>query len=290
MTENTVLIEGKEFVSADRAAKLVGYTKDYVGQLARAGKIEAKRIGRSWYISQNSITKHKLSVHYTLTKPKKPVQKESDDSENVSLHVEESQMVDELNARDTSNINSISGNDSHEDSEEYDLLPRLIEKKRDVLLNTDIRYEEDIPASPSKNDDIKQNSNNQHVKTVPIRTPEKKILRSKPSFSNGERRSNAMYKSREVVSRLDGVRIDGIHVPGDGRRVRMGSGEQQFSNSTQLSVRNKKRIVRTPPAREYEIDTEYEKDQDDNSSKVIPVVGAIIVFTIFVVIYIFVFS
>ena len=71
MKEGLLVIDGKNYISSARAAQLVGYTKDYVGQLARAGKIDSKLIGRSWYVAEDSITKHKLEVHYTLTKPKK---------------------------------------------------------------------------------------------------------------------------------------------------------------------------------------------------------------------------
>lgn len=72
MQRNEISIGGKNYIPAAQAAKLVGYTKDYVGQLARGGKIEAQLIGHSWYISEDSIRRHKLQVHYTLTKEKKP--------------------------------------------------------------------------------------------------------------------------------------------------------------------------------------------------------------------------
>ena len=72
MAATELVLDGKKYVSSARAAELVGYTKDYVGQLARAGKIDCQLIGRSWYVSEESIQKHKVSVHYTLKNPKKP--------------------------------------------------------------------------------------------------------------------------------------------------------------------------------------------------------------------------
>jgi len=71
MDHDHLEFDGKKYISSGRAAGLVGYTKDYVGQLARAGKLEARLIGRNWYVSEDSIRKHKLAVHYTLTKSKK---------------------------------------------------------------------------------------------------------------------------------------------------------------------------------------------------------------------------
>src|SRR3989344_3708024 len=51
--------EGRNFISAKDAAKLVGYVPDYVGQLARGGKLDAKMVGRAWFISRDSILKHR---------------------------------------------------------------------------------------------------------------------------------------------------------------------------------------------------------------------------------------
>ena len=52
-------LEGKRYISSKRAAEVSGYTKDYVGQLARAGALDAKMVGRSWYIEGDAIENHK---------------------------------------------------------------------------------------------------------------------------------------------------------------------------------------------------------------------------------------
>lgn len=56
---DSVVIDEKRFISSKRAAELAGYTPDYVGQLCRARKIEARLIGRSWYVAEDSILAHK---------------------------------------------------------------------------------------------------------------------------------------------------------------------------------------------------------------------------------------
>ncbi len=56
---NVIEISGFRFIKAADAARRVGYTADYVGQLARAGKIEAQQIGRSWYVKEDDILAHK---------------------------------------------------------------------------------------------------------------------------------------------------------------------------------------------------------------------------------------
>lgn len=47
--------DGKGYISSRRAAELCGYTQDYVGQLIRNKKIDARRVGRSWFVSEESI-------------------------------------------------------------------------------------------------------------------------------------------------------------------------------------------------------------------------------------------
>jgi len=56
-----ILLDGKRYVSVKRAADLTEYTTDYVGQLCRARKIDATRVGHNWYIEENSIIEHKQS-------------------------------------------------------------------------------------------------------------------------------------------------------------------------------------------------------------------------------------
>ncbi len=56
---NSVEISGVRYVKASDAAKAVGYTADYVGQLARAGKIDAKQVGRAWYVRDGELVSYK---------------------------------------------------------------------------------------------------------------------------------------------------------------------------------------------------------------------------------------
>lgn len=53
--------DGKKFISSSRAAKISGYVNDYIGQLCRDGKLECRMVGRSWYVSLESLTQHKNS-------------------------------------------------------------------------------------------------------------------------------------------------------------------------------------------------------------------------------------
>src|SRR3989344_3709643 len=57
--DTLVLLDGKEFASSSRIAKLTGYSQDYVGQLARSGKILSKQVGNRRYVERAGILDHK---------------------------------------------------------------------------------------------------------------------------------------------------------------------------------------------------------------------------------------
>ena len=273
MSEDSILIEGKEYVSSDRAAKLVGYTNDYVGQLARAGKIEAKRIGRSWYIAQESITKHKLSVHYILTKPKKASKGETDSDEIPNLHIDKSPSTNNFQETDVSTI--ATNNTVDVEEVEFDLLPRLKEKKRDVLLHTDIRYEKvsDKPQEKVFKDDSYQNNN--HIKSIPIRKPIKEVVHS-PS-NNLQKMQLRTEPTRHPTTPVGDIVVDGIRKPHINRHVQ--SSLPKYVRREHIPEHKK---IRRNPAPIHEA-----VENTRENSKVVPVVGAIIVFTVFVVVYMF---
>ena len=57
--KDNLILQDKNYISAKRASELVGYTRDYVGQLSREGKIDSRMVGRSRFISEESILNHK---------------------------------------------------------------------------------------------------------------------------------------------------------------------------------------------------------------------------------------
>lgn len=50
---------GEKYIASKKAAKMVSYTNDYVGQLCREGKVNCRRIGREWYVNERSLLEHK---------------------------------------------------------------------------------------------------------------------------------------------------------------------------------------------------------------------------------------
>jgi hypothetical protein len=57
----SLTLDGKTYISSRRASELTKYSNDYIGQLCREEKISAKRIGRTWFIQEESLLNYKKS-------------------------------------------------------------------------------------------------------------------------------------------------------------------------------------------------------------------------------------
>jgi len=51
-------IDGKKYISAKKGAELTGYTTDYIGQLARGGKVATTLVGRARYVDEDDLLAH----------------------------------------------------------------------------------------------------------------------------------------------------------------------------------------------------------------------------------------
>ncbi len=60
---DTVILDKKEYTKASVAAKQFRYTSDYIGQLCRSNKVDARLVGRTWFVSLDSLTEHKSNKH-----------------------------------------------------------------------------------------------------------------------------------------------------------------------------------------------------------------------------------
>ncbi|MDD5165368.1 MAG: hypothetical protein PHG25_02415 [Candidatus Pacebacteria bacterium] len=72
MKKDQIIIDGKMYLSSRRGAEIAGYSWDYIGQLCRARKVDAKMIGRTWYVEKGSILKHQtetFKANHTSFKP-----------------------------------------------------------------------------------------------------------------------------------------------------------------------------------------------------------------------------
>ncbi len=66
--KDTLILQDKKYISARRASQVYSYASDYVGQLCRAGKLDCKMVGRSWFVTEESLINHRLSVKQEVAK------------------------------------------------------------------------------------------------------------------------------------------------------------------------------------------------------------------------------
>jgi hypothetical protein len=84
---DTVILDGVTYQKASVAAKTFSYTSDYIGQLCRAKKIDARLVGRTWFVNPDSITAHKKAKF-----SKVPLNKKEDSETDVAIKIEPSRM------------------------------------------------------------------------------------------------------------------------------------------------------------------------------------------------------
>lgn len=299
MGERKILIGGDEYISSARAAELVGYTKDYVGQLARNGKIKAKRVGRNWYIEETSINKHKLSVHYNLTKPKKPHKNVQSEVKKVpyNKNISDKKQISRINKpeieinKDVTNYKAVSATPESDTADVVDLFPKLNKANHDVLLKSDIYFEKDKPShtTPNKQEKIK---NLDDFQSIPVRRAtlggvyRRRLKRDIPTNQHSlnsqnnfidisQRKRNNTVKSR--------AHVDGILVPSRIHTHRNRPTQQELRRQQVNRPTTKKKNRPQDDIVDYSVDSTISQNE---ISKAIPVLGAIILFTAVVVIYI----
>lgn len=81
-----LFLEGKKFISVKRAASFYGYAQDYLGQLCRGGKLNAKLVGRAWFVEQESLEKYLKLVDSKKVKNAENVVVLSADIGKTSVH------------------------------------------------------------------------------------------------------------------------------------------------------------------------------------------------------------
>lgn len=79
-----VIFEGKEYTKASVLAARFRYTSDYLGQLCRGKKVDARLVGRAWYINLDSLNHHRDSRY------KNVIVKSKDKAYDVPIKIEES--------------------------------------------------------------------------------------------------------------------------------------------------------------------------------------------------------
>lgn len=100
-------ISGKRYISTRRAGKEHKYHSDYIGQLIRAGKVDGQKVGRSWYVAEDSLAEY-LGKEAA---PKAPVMKVEVPAKVMKVHKVAARPVieEEVEEGQTSNVAVMEG-------------------------------------------------------------------------------------------------------------------------------------------------------------------------------------
>lgn len=115
-----VIIDGVLYKKAAEVAKDFRYTTDYIGQLCRSGKVDAKLIGRSWFVNPESITTHKQG-RYKNT----PIPDQTTASEITSENIPTSDDGQKAESGAKQFLRKITWNAISYETDESELLPEL---------------------------------------------------------------------------------------------------------------------------------------------------------------------
>ncbi len=140
--DEALIIKEKKYISSKRASELTGYTSDYIGQLAKKGKIAYENIGRTTYVVEDEILSYKSISTYRSRSKKNSLSSKSDksDNKNRSKEYQESDLMNDLK-----NFVLID-KDLYEESEDSDVSRNddiSMGYGRNKVLDTKIKYESD---------------------------------------------------------------------------------------------------------------------------------------------------
>lgn len=137
----TLVLDGKSYVKASKAARDLGYTADYVGQLCRSGKVSAHLIGRTWYVDPSMLGEHRIEkkrvsrikareqVRKSLEEHKLKVTESRNIYKNIGIHYErdDSELIPETRKLgvETERAHFVDrgrGNDNENERNAYEIL------------------------------------------------------------------------------------------------------------------------------------------------------------------------
>jgi len=174
--DSVVTFEGKDYISASRAAEITGYHQDYIGQLARSGKIHSRQIGTRWYVDRVDLINHKQEKDSLLG----AVQ-----SESVGIRKSDPEDI------------------SYEQKIEH-LTPFRYITDSDKALMPDLKNEEQRPvharspeSPPADDDEVPERP----AQALPIRVIPERKQNVRPAFKSGDNRTELKLKNKSETPR-----------------------------------------------------------------------------------------
>ncbi|MCF7815407.1 MAG: hypothetical protein K9M10_00640 [Candidatus Pacebacteria bacterium] len=130
----TLVLDGKSYVKASKAARELGYATDYVGQLCRSGKVQAHLIGRTWYVNQKELSTHRV---------------EKKRMSRVKAREQAHKSIEEHRRKRSDTTNNYRNIAIQYESDDDDLMP--ITKK--LVVKTDARHSENYSSEADEGDE-----------------------------------------------------------------------------------------------------------------------------------------
>ncbi len=165
--DSFVSFDGKDYISAARAAEITGYAQDYVGQLAREGTVLARQVGSRWYVSREDLVKHKeekdsllgavQAAAVGLSRPNKPIK-----------------VVEEVPVEATTSHFNYS-------DDKNDLMPSMNLNSKQVEEGSEVR-KGDVSQAPLESESGAAHS--EVIKSIPIRVVEEQVYEKKEKSLN----------------------------------------------------------------------------------------------------------
>ncbi len=128
----TLVLNGTTYVKASKAARDLGYTSDYVGQLCRGGRVDAHLVGRTWYVNQDQLGEHRVEKK-RISRVKAREQAHKSIEEHKKLRAEKTKNIYKNIA-------------IRYESDKAELIPevRKLSIKSDATIGHGVRYEENL--------------------------------------------------------------------------------------------------------------------------------------------------
>ncbi len=167
-----ITIDDKTYISSKRAAAITGYAKDYVGQLCREGRVEARLIGRSWYVFEDSIRKHRFEESET------PV-------EDPTVEVETSEKTN----------NEAIWEEAVYTSEEVEMLPVIEEKVVAEEVKEEILEAEDAAEPEVAPETVVQESESQEIPIHVVEEVQEELPKEEVEEPRIEKESQQAWES-----------------------------------------------------------------------------------------------
>lgn len=155
-------LDGETYVSTKRAAKITGYAKDYVGQLCREGRVNARLVGRNWYVLESSIKEHRFGEEQATNVQNGPeLEPVASNPEGWQPSQYEHEPVSELPVFNRDNVNHVDLDTFLEEDDSYVQSSEVVQEMQSAWQDWFRREkQEEIAAENTGDADEPQNDSN----------------------------------------------------------------------------------------------------------------------------------